>query len=53
MTLEEAIDAVRNGRIHQKQKKLVAHDVAELIAFLCTEKARFISGSVFVFPKLD
>lgn len=53
MTLEEAMDAVRNGKIHQKRKRLVAHDVAELIAFLCTDKARFISGSVFVFPKVD
>jgi len=53
MTLEEAIDAVKNGRAWQERKKPVAHDIAELIAFLCTEKARFVSGSVFVFTKLD
>jgi 3-oxoacyl-[acyl-carrier protein] reductase len=53
MTLEEAMDAIKNGRAWQKRKKPVAQDVAELVAFLCTEKARFMSGGVFVFPKLD
>jgi NAD(P)-dependent dehydrogenase (short-subunit alcohol dehydrogenase family) len=52
MKLEEAIDAVRDGEAWQKREKPVSHDVAELIAFLCSEKARFISGSVFVFPEL-
>ncbi|RLI42241.1 hypothetical protein DRO59_04725 [Candidatus Bathyarchaeota archaeon] len=52
MTLEEAISAVRNGQAWRKRKKPVAHDVAELIAFLCSEKARFICGSVFVIPGL-
>lgn len=50
MKLEEAIDAVKNGEVWRKRKKPVSHDIAELIAFLCSEKARFISGSVFVFP---
>ena len=53
MTLDEAIDAVKNGQKWMKRNKPVAHDVAELIAFLCSEKARFISGSVFVFPELN
>jgi len=53
MTLEEAIDAVKNGKAWRKRKKPVSHDIAELIAFLCSDKAKFISGSVFVFPKLD
>jgi 3-oxoacyl-[acyl-carrier protein] reductase len=53
ITLEEAMDAIKDGRAWQKRKKPMAHDIAELIAFLCTEKARFISGGVFVFPKLD
>jgi NAD(P)-dependent dehydrogenase (short-subunit alcohol dehydrogenase family) len=53
MTLEEATDAIKNGRAWQERKKPVAHDIAELIAFLCTEKARFISGGVFVLPKFD
>jgi NAD(P)-dependent dehydrogenase (short-subunit alcohol dehydrogenase family) len=53
MTLGEAMDAIKNRRAWQKRKKPVAHDIAELIAFLCTEKARFVSGGVFVFPKLD
>jgi len=51
MTLEEAIDAVKNGRAWLERKKPVSHDIAELIAFLCSEKARFISGSVFVLPE--
>jgi NAD(P)-dependent dehydrogenase (short-subunit alcohol dehydrogenase family) len=53
MTLQEAIDAVKNGGGWRKRKKPVAHDVAELIAFLCSEKSRFVSGSVFVFPELE
>ncbi len=53
MTLREAIDAVKNGEAWRKREKPVCHDVAELIAFLCSEKARFISGSVFVFPGLN
>jgi len=52
MTLREAIDAVKNGAAWRKRNKPVSHDVAEIIAFLCSEKARFISGSVFVFPEL-
>jgi hypothetical protein len=51
MTLEEAIDAVKNGKAWRKRKKPVSHDIAELIAFLCSDKAKFISGSVFVFPQ--
>jgi len=47
------IDAVKNGGAWRERKNPVAHDIAELIAFLCSEKSRFISGSVFVFPKLD
>ena len=53
MKLEEAIDAVKDGEAWRKREKPVSHDIAELIAFLCSEKARFISGSVFVFPELD
>jgi NAD(P)-dependent dehydrogenase (short-subunit alcohol dehydrogenase family) len=53
MTLKKAINAVKNGEAWRKRKKLVSHDVAELIAFLCSEKARFISGSVFVLPELN
>jgi len=53
MTLEEAIDAVKNGVAWQKRSKPVSHDVAETIAFLCSEKARFVSGSVFMLPELS
>ena len=53
MTLEEAIDAVKSGGTWRKRKKPVSHDIAEVIAFLCSEKASFISGSVFVFPEFD
>jgi len=51
MTLDEAIEAVKNGKAWLERKKPIAHDIAELVAFLCSEKARFISGSVFVFPE--
>jgi len=53
MTLEEAIDAVKNGNAWRERKKPGPHDIAELIAFLCSEKSKFISGSVFVFPNLE
>jgi NAD(P)-dependent dehydrogenase (short-subunit alcohol dehydrogenase family) len=53
MTLQEAIDAVKNGAAWRERKKPAAHDIAELVTFLCSEKSRFISGSVFVFPKLE
>jgi len=52
MTLNEAVDAVKNGAAWRKRNRPVSHDVAEIIAFLCSEKARFISGSVFVLPEL-
>jgi len=52
MALKEAIDAVKNGGAWRERKKPVAHDIAELIAFLCSERSKFISGSVFVFPEL-
>jgi len=53
MTLQEAIEAVKSGAEWRNRKKPVAHDIAELIAFLCSEKSRFVSGSVFVFPELE
>jgi len=53
MTIEEAIDAVKNGKAWWERERPVAHDVAELIAFLCSEKARFVSGSIFVLPEYD
>jgi len=53
MPLEEAIDAVKNGNAWRERKKPGPHDIAELIAFLCSEKSKFISGSVFVFPNLE
>ena len=53
MTLGEAIDAIKNGAAWRKRNKPVAHDIAELIAFLCSEKARFITGGAFVFPALE
>jgi NAD(P)-dependent dehydrogenase (short-subunit alcohol dehydrogenase family) len=51
MTLEQAIDAVKDGEAWRKRDKAVSHDIAELIALLCSEKARFISGSVIAFPE--
>jgi len=53
MTLEEAIDAVKNGEAWRERKNPVAHDIAVLISYLCSEKSRFISGSVFVFPRFN
>jgi len=33
-----------------QRKKATCHDVAELIAFLCSEAGRFISGSTIRLP---
>jgi 3-oxoacyl-[acyl-carrier protein] reductase len=52
ITFEEAIDALKSGETWLTRKKPSPHDVAELIAFLCSEEAKFISGSMIVFPKL-
>jgi len=53
VTLNEAIDAVKDGAAWRRRNKPTSHDIAETIAFLCSEEARFISGSVIVFPELS
>ena len=50
ITFEESIDALKHGEAWLKREKPTPHDIAELIAFLCSEEAKFISGSTLVFP---
>jgi 3-oxoacyl-[acyl-carrier protein] reductase len=51
MKLEEALAAAQ-GRTEDwaQRTKPVAHDAAELVAFLCSEAGRFISQSVIRYP---
>ena len=45
-TLAEALDAVRHGRAWTRRGHGTPQDVAELVAWLCTEEARFVKGAV-------
>jgi NAD(P)-dependent dehydrogenase (short-subunit alcohol dehydrogenase family) len=51
MTFEIALKAVRRDDLNWYQrKKSIPQDVAEIIAFLCSEAGRFISGSIIRLP---
>lgn len=51
MTFEIALKAVRRDDLDWYQrKKSIPQDVAEIIAFLCSESGRFISGSIIRLP---
>lgn len=51
MKLDEAVDAVTgNDAAWRAREKPVAHDVADLIGFLCSEAGRFISQSIIRYP---
>ena len=51
MTFENALKAVRGDDLNWYQrKKSIPQDVAEIIAFLCSEAGRFISGSIIRLP---
>lgn len=51
MTLDDALAAVeRRDDRWLKRSKPIVHDVAQLVAFLCSEAGRFISQSVIRYP---
>lgn len=51
MTFEDALKAARGDRNSwQKRQNVTCHDIAEIIAFLCSDAARFISGSTIRMP---
>ena len=51
ITYENAIKAVKGDHsAWQQRKKCDPHDIAEIIAFLCSEAGRFISGSIIRLP---
>lgn len=51
MSFEDALAAAKQGGIKdRKTEKCCAHDVAEIIAFLCSDNARFISGTAVRLP---
>jgi len=51
MTLNEALAAIEHtDDAWEKRPKPVAHDAAELAAFLCSEAGRFVSQSLIRYP---
>jgi NAD(P)-dependent dehydrogenase (short-subunit alcohol dehydrogenase family) len=49
-----ALAAARdNAPEWRKRKKPCAHDVAEIIGFLCSDAGRFVSGSTIRLPFFD
>ncbi|HIJ64709.1 MAG TPA: SDR family oxidoreductase [Candidatus Hydrogenedentes bacterium] len=51
MTFEDALDAAKGDCAKWKQREsAVSHDIAEIIAFLCSEAGRFVSGSTIRVP---
>jgi NAD(P)-dependent dehydrogenase (short-subunit alcohol dehydrogenase family) len=46
VTLEQAIDAVRHGRMWKNRRHGTPQDVAEIVAWLCREEARFVKGTI-------
>jgi len=51
MKLDDAVAAVEGaGEAWLKRAKPVAHDAAELVAFLCSEAGRFVSQSLIRYP---
>ncbi len=45
-TLPQALDAVRHGKTWSRRTHGTPQDVAELVAWLCTEEARFVKGAI-------
>jgi 3-oxoacyl-[acyl-carrier protein] reductase len=45
-TLAQAVDAVRHGRPWKGRRHGTPQDVAEIVAFLCTDEARHVNGAV-------
>jgi 3-oxoacyl-[acyl-carrier protein] reductase len=51
MTFEEALQAARGDHSAWRERESVTcHDIAEAVAFLCSEAGRLISGSTIRFP---
>ena len=51
VTFEYALAAVRNNASEwRERKKPCAHDVAEIVGFLCSDVGRFVSGSTIRLP---
>ena len=48
-SLEEAIEQCEHGRAWQKRTTTSPQDIAESVAFLCSEAGRFITGCVLPF----
>ncbi len=46
VSFEEALDAVRHGKGWQRRRHGTPQDVAEVVAWLCTEEARFVKGAI-------
>ena len=45
-SLDQALDALHHGRTWTQRAHGTPQDVAELVAWLCTEEARFVKGAV-------
>ena len=45
-TLAQALDAAQHGRVWARRDHGTPQDVAELVAWLCTEEARFVKGAI-------
>ena len=51
MTFQDALEAAKGDYSKWKDRQgAVAHDVAEIIRFLCSEAGRFVSGSTISLP---
>ena len=46
VSFEEALDAVRHGKGWQRRRHGTPQDGAEVVAWLCTEEARFVKGAI-------
>jgi len=49
--LEEAIDQCNHGESWQNRGKVSPQDIAEIVAFLCSEAGRFITGCIIPFKE--
>ncbi|MCC6698351.1 MAG: SDR family oxidoreductase [Candidatus Hydrogenedentes bacterium] len=51
MTFEAALEAARGDDAAWRQRaNVTCHDIAEAVAYLCSEEARFVSGSIIRIP---
>lgn len=50
-SLEEAIDQCNHGESWQNRGKVSPQDIAEIVAFLCSEAGRFITGCIIPFKE--